>query len=134
MNQHPAITLRRSGERVEIDERMVSLIELCWSKGLETIGCCQGYLEGESMHPGVQDHPANRWAYVGFMLDSASALIEALEPLHRIGPETHVVASRECGMDDHPGWRLNYRPDRMSIVVNFPASDLATFTGLIQSL
>jgi len=139
-----------NGEFVAVDERMVDLIKLCWEKGLETLGCCQGYLIGETLPPGVHDLPQNRWAYVAFSQDTSVKLVSLLGEQRREGsPYKSVMVSgggfktmheNELGIVErmlvgYPGWRICFR-DRLingkkNVIVNFPAEDLQQFTDVV---
>jgi hypothetical protein len=151
MSEHPTIKLHYRGQSVDIDVRMAPLVKLCWSKGLATLGCCQGYLDDEPVGAGVWDIPRNRQACIGFGRESADRLIEALGPQHRVGPETVTVlmadgswveqhedlVGRERGLDNYPEWEIAYttRLDNAKcVVVRLPAAALPKLFRVVETL
>lgn len=156
MNHQTTIIKYIDGTPLEVDSDIVDLIKLCWDKGLVTMGCCRGYLEGESVPESVQDNPSNRMGYIYFTQSSADQLIKALGPQRRVGPEilTVMLATGEWAechedeigkircLDNFPGWELRYKPEMnlfgemqsARVALRFPASERAAVERVVSLL
>jgi hypothetical protein len=59
------------GSSIEVDAKLLVLVQQCWRLGLATRACCQGDPEPAPDAPrpardGTPDHPAARQAYIAF--------------------------------------------------------------------